>query len=60
MIDPTALVSWVEPPDEIWFTTVADAIEIAKATAASSGFIYPSDQAALDDFIIVHWAELIL
>lgn len=34
----------------------AVAIQRAKLAAAQRGYTYPNDRAALDDFLVVHWA----
>jgi hypothetical protein len=39
------------------FLTEAEAIARAKAVAASVGFSYATDEAALADFMAVHWAS---
>ena len=41
--------------------SVSEAIQIQKATAAQvrPGFVYEDDETALQDYIVIHWAELI-
>lgn len=59
-------VYWVEPwygPGELpvdveLSCSVEHATNYAKNVAAKSGHIYPTDEAALDDFLAVHWAEV--
>lgn len=58
-------IEWVEPfspSNEPVYCRVTPevAIECAKASAkqAKPDFVYASDQEALDDFIIVHWANV--
>lgn len=58
-----AWIEWVEPfgpnNEPVFFRVPPEtAIAVQKATAkqANPDFVYPSDQAALDDFIVVHWA----
>jgi hypothetical protein len=58
------VVFWVEPKDggpepEFKCLPVAEAIKAAKQSAAAHGHTYATDQQALDDFITVHWAEVL-
>lgn len=39
------------------YYTREGAIKIAKAVAKERGYIYKSDEEALQDFVVVHWAE---
>jgi len=61
----TDYVEWVEPFFEsepvIMKITVATAIRFQKAAAAriNKNFVYKSDEEALEDFLVVHWAKLI-
>lgn len=55
-------VTWVGPlgqdsETQYCFATVADAISVQRKVAKSYGHEYESDQAALDDFMVVHWAQ---
>lgn len=55
------LVAMVPPHEEcpsgIELYTREAAIRIAKAAAAASNYVYESDERALEDFIVVHWAQ---
>ncbi len=61
-------VEWVEPyskDDSVVLTcrlTKVDAIKAQRAAAffANPTFVYESDQQALEDFLTVHWAKLII
>ena len=60
---PTPMVEWVEPfspTNEPVYCRVTEntAIEMQRAAGltANSHYTYPSDAAALEDFIINHWA----
>ena len=37
--------------------TEEQAIEWQKKAAAHAGYVYKSDEEALDDFMVVHWAR---
>jgi hypothetical protein len=59
-------IEWIEPFglfDEVVYCRVSreDAITTQKRSAvtAKPGFVYSSDEAALDDFITVRWAKVI-
>ena len=41
--------------------SVKEAIQIQKATAAQvrPGFVYEDDETALQDYLTIHWAEII-
>lgn len=41
--------------------SIQEAIELQKATAAQvrPGFVYPDDETALQDYLTIHWAEII-
>ena len=41
--------------------SVNEAIELQKTTAAQvrPGFVYPDDETALQDYLTIHWAEII-
>jgi len=57
-------VCWVDPfgpnCDPVYtFAEPSTVIKIQRAVAEKSGFDYPSDDAALDDFLVVHWASLV-
>jgi hypothetical protein len=62
----TKYVEWVEPhygPEELPVDvflrcTIAHAINFARNTAEKLGHSYASDEDALDDFIVTHWAEI--
>lgn len=61
----TQYVEWVEP----WSTdfketlilrlTLKDTISVQKKQAAKIGYKYESDQKALEDFMMVHWAKIV-
>ena len=65
----TKYVEWVEPfwneyPDVpvILRLTVEDAIIVQKASLEKSGnktFKYESDEDALDDFVVIHWGNIV-
>jgi len=58
------VVEWLEPcpggPEGTMVVVqrmkVEQAIDQQKGSAALKGFSYPSDEMALDDFCVVHWA----
>jgi hypothetical protein len=57
-------IEWIEPfgpNNEPVYCRVptSTAIAVAKYIAAKQGHMYESDQDALDDFIIVHWATIV-
>ena len=60
-----SLIEWIEPYDAdadttlICRMTTEDAIKAQKKAAAAKNYTYQSDQAALDDFMAVHWAQLV-
>ena len=41
--------------------SIREAIELQKTTAAQvrPGFVYPDDETALQDYLTIHWAEII-
>jgi hypothetical protein len=49
-------VFWNEPDDIVMSCTQEEAIERQKAAALSKGYVYVSDEEALEDFMVVHWA----
>jgi hypothetical protein len=51
------LLSYVEPPDEIWFVSATDAVKIAKVIAAEHNYTYTTDLDAMMDFVVVHWCD---
>jgi hypothetical protein len=64
-MDTTQLIEWYEPYDAegklnlICRMTKEDAIQ-AQYKARDQvrpGFVYESDQQALDDFMVIHWAR---
>lgn len=59
-------VRYIQPADnedgfEEIIVSIREAIEIQKATAAkvNPGFVYKDDEQALQDYLTVHWAEII-
>lgn len=59
-------VRYIQPADnedgfEEIIVTIKEAIEIQKATAAkvNPNFTYENDEQALQDYLTVHWAEII-
>ena len=59
-------VRYIQPADnedgfEEIIVSIREAIEIQKATAAQvrPGFTYENDEQALQDYLTVHWAEII-
>ena len=44
-------------PDGEHCITEAEAVERQRASGRRQGFEYPSDEAALTDFIMIHWAR---
>lgn len=59
-------VEWIEPYDNetdttlICRLTVEDAIKAQRHHAfAQKGFVYETEQQALDDFVTVHWAKIV-
>lgn len=59
-------VEWIEPfgpnSEEVYCrVSVKTAIATQRYTGAQAkqGFVYATDQEALDDFITVHWARVI-
>jgi len=59
-------VEWIEPfgPDnEPVYCRVPETTAVAtqkkSAAMSSSKFIYPNDETALDDFMVVHWARFV-
>ncbi len=58
-------VEWAEPYSNDPLTTVIcamsfeDVIVIQKYKAGLKGFIYESDEQAIEDFIAVHWGTII-
>lgn len=56
------VVEWVEPglddKPEFFSLSEADAAAISKAAAAKSDYIYPSDEDAFQDFVVVHWGTV--
>jgi len=47
---------WVPDKELPMEVTEADAIKQMQEKAAEKCFVYPSDEEALIDFIVVHWA----
>lgn len=61
---PDRWVEWEEPYDNTGHVLVLRipeeaAIITARATAASRGYIYDSDEQALEDFLVVHWGRVV-
>ena len=60
----TALIEWVEPGEHdqpiIFICSESEAIDRQRSIAASRGYTYESDDAALQDFITVNWARRVL
>jgi hypothetical protein len=59
-------VRYIQPADnedgfEEIIVSIKEAIEIQKATAAkvNPNFTYENDEQALQDYLTVHWAEII-
>jgi hypothetical protein len=63
-------ISFWEPrhigPDDAYVDTeirmsAKDAIRIAyaQANSAKTGFVYESEKEALDDFMVIHWADVV-
>lgn len=59
-------VRYIQPADnedgfEEIIVSIREAIEIQKATAAkvNPNFTYENDEQALQDYLTVHWAEII-
>jgi hypothetical protein len=59
-------VRYIQPADnedgfEEVIVSVNEAIQIQKATAAQvrPGFVYEDDETALQDYLTIHWAEII-
>lgn len=54
-------VEWDEPDENggnrHCFISREEAIERAKEAADAKGYVYKNDQAALDDFLTIHWAR---
>lgn len=55
------MIVYVEPDEDgphevIVRVTEEEAIRRAKAYAAQKGHVYPNDQEALTDFMVIHWA----
>jgi hypothetical protein len=38
--------------------TVSEAVRLQRASGLAQSYVYPSDELALSDFIVVHWATL--
>jgi hypothetical protein len=59
----TKWIEWIEPfvdSEPVYLRVSPEtAILSMKKSTASIGFTYKSDQDALDDFIIGHWAKII-
>jgi hypothetical protein len=49
-------IFWNEPDAIVMSCTQEEAIERQKAAALSKGYVYTSDEKALEDFMTVHWA----
>jgi len=52
------MITYREPGGDVTITE-REAIAIAHQAARADGHQYESDQAALDDFMVVHWADFI-
>ena len=59
-------VRYIQPADnddgfEEVIVSVSEAIQIQKATAAqvTPGFVYKDDNDALQDYLTIHWADII-
>lgn len=57
-------VEWVEPfidSDSVYMrVSVATAIKYQKhAALKNNNYVYETDKAALEDFVVVHWAKFI-
>lgn len=66
-MDKKIWVEWIEPfgpNNEPVFCRVLRETAIATQKVltekAKPGFIYETDEQALDDFVVVHWAKIIL
>ena len=59
-------VEWIEPfgpANEPVYCCVPESTAIAAQKAAAAqiraGFVYPNDEEALMDFVVVHWAQFV-
>lgn len=61
---PATRVIWTEPGDDACRThvtrscSIAEAVATQKAVAARRGVYYVTDREALEDFLVVHWADV--